>query len=355
LAKLLGSNVEDIALTGTRHMMGTPHYMAPEQMEHPKEVDHRADIYSLGVVFYELLTGELPLGRFAPPSQKVQVDVRLDEVVLRTLEHEPERRYQQAKEVKNRVQNIADTTQRQPGDDDTDNEATETGAIASERRRVPVRRSLVIAAISILIVGLPLFLLRYRDSGKVIAIRENPPGFGHVTHDSRWCNYIIEVPANHRLNFWIEWWQDGRKSNRTDFTVSDSFAPSRGRPFSGYADLAIWTAASPPGSSNNYVKWQWGLRGSGALSGLGNMAQDPFQGMTVRDSSFGHSPSRMVKPGEIVTLVVLRGDTDFLQGDPWDPRVAGRADVEMHLKARFDALAKADLSDEPKSGPAVVR
>jgi hypothetical protein len=89
--------------------MGTLHYMAPEQMERPRTVDHRADIYSLGVVFYEMLTGELPLGRFAPPSQKAQVDVRLDEVVLRALEKEPERRYQHASDVKHEVETITHT------------------------------------------------------------------------------------------------------------------------------------------------------------------------------------------------------------------------------------------------------
>ncbi len=83
--------------------------MAPEQVEHPQTVDHRADIYSLGVVFYEMLTGELPLGKFAPPSRKVQVDVRLDEVVLHALEKEPARRYQQASQVKTDVETIAGT------------------------------------------------------------------------------------------------------------------------------------------------------------------------------------------------------------------------------------------------------
>ena len=95
------------ALTAADKVLGTPQYMAPEQKEHPLEVDHRADIYSLGVVFYQMLTGELPAGKFEPPSHKVQVDVRIDEIVLRALEKNPELRYQQVSEVKTLVETVA--------------------------------------------------------------------------------------------------------------------------------------------------------------------------------------------------------------------------------------------------------
>jgi serine/threonine protein kinase len=109
IAKIMGMESDAASLTGARDVIGTPHYMAPEQVEKPRTVDHRADIYSLGVVFYEMLTGELPLGKFQPPSKKVQIDVRLDEVVLHALAKEPERRYQQASQVKTAVETIATT------------------------------------------------------------------------------------------------------------------------------------------------------------------------------------------------------------------------------------------------------
>ncbi len=95
------------ALTDAAKVLGTPNYMAPEQTERPAEVDHRADIYALGVVFYQMLTGELPGRRIEPPSKKVHIDVRLDEVVLRALEKNPDRRYAQASILKTRVETIA--------------------------------------------------------------------------------------------------------------------------------------------------------------------------------------------------------------------------------------------------------
>ncbi|HTH48536.1 MAG TPA: serine/threonine-protein kinase [Candidatus Limnocylindria bacterium] len=109
IAKLVGDPGDprtDLALTQSGARLGTPHYMAPEQIEQPADVDHRADIYSLGVVFYELLTGELPLGRFAAPSAKTPLDARVDEIVLRALAKERELRQQSAGEMKTQVETV---------------------------------------------------------------------------------------------------------------------------------------------------------------------------------------------------------------------------------------------------------
>ena len=107
IAKVLSPEESRDGITMTNDSMGTLGYCAPEQQGQAQQVDHRADIYSLGAVIYEMLTGELPVGSFAPPSKMVQVDVRMDEVVLRALDAKPECRYQHAKEVKEEVEEIA--------------------------------------------------------------------------------------------------------------------------------------------------------------------------------------------------------------------------------------------------------
>jgi predicted Ser/Thr protein kinase/uncharacterized membrane protein (DUF485 family) len=146
IAKIIGGGEAGGATTETRQAVGTPHYMAPEQVEKPHAVDHRADIFSLGVVFYEMLTGQLPLGKFAPPSRKVEIDARLDEVVLRALEREPELRYQQAADVKTRLDTITSTP---PG-------TAPSLAVSTANRRVFAWLSLAFLIVGLL--GFPLLI-----------------------------------------------------------------------------------------------------------------------------------------------------------------------------------------------------
>lgn len=115
IAKMLGDDADcsarRIAQTGASAslMAGTPQYMAPEQKEQ-RVTDHRADIYSLGVVLYELLTGEPPKDNIVPPSKRVHVDIRIDEIVMRALEKTPELRFQTAGEFGTQVEAMTATS-----------------------------------------------------------------------------------------------------------------------------------------------------------------------------------------------------------------------------------------------------
>lgn len=86
----------DCKLTSSGVAMGTFEYSSPEQSSGRGGIDHRSDLYSLGVVAYELLTGEVPRGIFDPPSKKCAIDPIYDDVILRALAREPERRYSSA-------------------------------------------------------------------------------------------------------------------------------------------------------------------------------------------------------------------------------------------------------------------
>ena len=87
--------------------MGTPHYMAPEQMEQPAGRRPPGGHLFAGRGVLRDAHRRAAAGPVRPAVAKVQIDVRLDEVVLRALEKEPERRYQQASEVKTDVERVS--------------------------------------------------------------------------------------------------------------------------------------------------------------------------------------------------------------------------------------------------------
>ena len=106
LAHIVDDRATAARLTSSGQVMGTLHYMAPEQVEQPTGTDHRVDIYASGVLLYEMLTGELPIGNFRMPSSK-GADQRFDDVVLHALEKDPGNRYQSASELHAELKRIS--------------------------------------------------------------------------------------------------------------------------------------------------------------------------------------------------------------------------------------------------------
>ncbi|MCB1279285.1 bifunctional serine/threonine-protein kinase/formylglycine-generating enzyme family protein [Prosthecobacter sp.] len=105
LAKMTHSNASGLTQSGVA--MGTLHYMAPEALMLGSAVDHRADIYAVGVMLYQMLTGKLPKGMFELPSLLVPgLDPRYDGIIAKALREEREERYQSSREMRDDLDNI---------------------------------------------------------------------------------------------------------------------------------------------------------------------------------------------------------------------------------------------------------
>lgn len=102
------------SLTQTGGSMGTVYYMAPEQIENPKAVDGRSDVWALGVIFHQFLTGEVPYGGDTMPMVIANVlknnrrpvhqivpglPPEADQIIQRCLQHDPAKRFQSAQEL----------------------------------------------------------------------------------------------------------------------------------------------------------------------------------------------------------------------------------------------------------------
>ena len=176
-------------ITESGKVMGTPNYMSPEQITAPGEVDHRADIYALGVVFYQMLTGELPGKTIAPPSTKVQIDVRLDEIVLRALEKNPKLRYQQVSEVKTCMETIVST----PRSNRREEAQTESGkpseslvTSAATNQEPRFSRTAIAGALTAPISFLPIIWF-------VALVRQMTASNTPMTHDTSVINILFGI------------------------------------------------------------------------------------------------------------------------------------------------------------------
>ncbi|MFN7560846.1 MAG: bifunctional serine/threonine-protein kinase/formylglycine-generating enzyme family protein, partial [Prosthecobacter sp.] len=88
-------------LTQSNVVMGTLHYMAPEALMLGNAVDHRADIYAVGVMLYQMLTGKIPQGMFELPSLQVKgLDPRYDGIIAKALREDRDKRYGRAVELR---------------------------------------------------------------------------------------------------------------------------------------------------------------------------------------------------------------------------------------------------------------
>ncbi len=137
LARIVGDGANAPALTRSTQVLGTPQYMAPEQWRDGQNVDHRADIYSVGVVLYEMLTGQLPIGHFDMPSRKQGVPPGLDAVVQRSLAQRPEERYQQASEVSSELARNALARDAKPAQSDRTSAGDQQASAATAPARLP--------------------------------------------------------------------------------------------------------------------------------------------------------------------------------------------------------------------------
>jgi tetratricopeptide (TPR) repeat protein len=320
LAKLLG-NAPDPALTLSQTAMGTINYMAPEQRQNAQSVDHRADIYSLGVVFYEMLTGEVPMGRFEPPSKKVQVDVRLDEVVLRALEREPARRYQQASEVKQKVENITSTTPTAETKAAGEKPASQMPAAAGKPDLF--WRRLVVIVLAVAGVCLLVSLLGIIAS---IAV----PSFVRVRQQAQQGGAQQLTQDGWRL------WQGGNLAEaRNRFSEAVQLDPGKVEAWSGLG-WAWFNAGEPATAKTNFEKAiSLDANHPGALNGLGQIC--------LAEGNYGEAEKYLLRAAPkapaawfgLARLYLLEGKFD--QAAEWAQKIAdsgqGNETVRQVLKA----------------------
>ena len=99
---------------GDSVIYGTPDYTAPEVVKKPSAVDTRSDVFSTGVILYELLTGKLPEKTYVPASQVEDVDPRFDKIVRRATHPSPMLRFADGEAMAKDLKQLSEALEKQP-------------------------------------------------------------------------------------------------------------------------------------------------------------------------------------------------------------------------------------------------
>ena len=180
IAKAAAGSGERLTSTGT--VIGSPHYMSPEQAAGGAEVDARSDIYSLGIVLWEMLAGEVPfdgpttqgiliqhLTKAMPAlrTRRPNVSTQLDRIVARCTEKKPDDRFQTAGEVAAALKARASA-------------AAVAAATAQQPRRFPAARVAGLAAAALVLVGGGALLLKTLRAGRPTAAKSPAAAAQHA-------------------------------------------------------------------------------------------------------------------------------------------------------------------------------
>jgi serine/threonine protein kinase len=154
-------------ITATSIVMGTPQYMAPEQLRNSAKVDARADLYSVGVMMYEVLVGSIPTAVIGTPrDDSNDIPPSIEPLIQKCLEQNPDKRYQNAHELREALRGVRTTL------DTMRPTAMSTGQVRRWGLSRRFRRVLAVALLAVIATSISAGLWQAEAGRK--ALLENP-------------------------------------------------------------------------------------------------------------------------------------------------------------------------------------
>ncbi len=173
------------ALTRSDTAIGTPDFVAPEMLLPGTVADHRADIYAVGVMLYQMLTGEIPRGIFKMPSQRFpELDERFNAIVCKAMETDREERYQSALDMRRDLEAIMITPR-----------SCAALATTSAKAGRKVRRSVLVSLAAVPVLGVGAFMAFHRPPPQDMT---KPAASSPAMADEPWMDVLGP------------WWSKGR-------------------------------------------------------------------------------------------------------------------------------------------------